>query len=329
MLGSALAAARRSRRNLSSRSGGILSSVSPQTRVSIGYPSIWGRYLRSEGTPLRGSPWRQAVSEIAAIAKTTTLARAACLDPSIISPRTPLEILTRTSFSLTNRAHDFHQRRARILRCPARKHHKHGGRRNRNPQSMAKLAKHGCMAALVRAKFRPPAARTMLSRQRALDSVSPIAMASFAAPATMPAIVQDHGDQGVFGMTALSRKNEPEPASRLRPPYASVLDLIGQTPMVELTKFDTGTLPAVHQARKPEPRRLDQGPHRAVDDRGGRARRAAEAAAAPSSRRPPAIPASAWPRSASPRATASCSSCPTRCRARRSSICARSAPRCA
>ncbi|TIX76603.1 MAG: pyridoxal-phosphate dependent enzyme, partial [Mesorhizobium sp.] len=28
--------------------------------------------------------------------------------------------------------------------------------------------------------------------------------------------------------------------SRLRPPYASVLDLIGQTPVVELTKFDTG-----------------------------------------------------------------------------------------
>ncbi|RVC50510.1 pyridoxal-phosphate dependent enzyme, partial [Mesorhizobium sp. M4B.F.Ca.ET.088.02.2.1] len=28
--------------------------------------------------------------------------------------------------------------------------------------------------------------------------------------------------------------------SRLRPPYASVLDLIGQTPIVELTKFDTG-----------------------------------------------------------------------------------------
>lgn len=33
----------------------------------------------------------------------------------------------------------------------------------------------------------------------------------------------------------------PESAtSRLRPPYASVLDLIGQTPVVELTKFDTG-----------------------------------------------------------------------------------------
>ncbi|RUY40355.1 pyridoxal-phosphate dependent enzyme, partial [Mesorhizobium sp. M7A.F.Ca.CA.001.13.2.1] len=28
--------------------------------------------------------------------------------------------------------------------------------------------------------------------------------------------------------------------SRLRPPYKSVLDLIGQTPVVELTKFDTG-----------------------------------------------------------------------------------------
>ncbi|TJW26700.1 MAG: pyridoxal-phosphate dependent enzyme, partial [Mesorhizobium sp.] len=28
--------------------------------------------------------------------------------------------------------------------------------------------------------------------------------------------------------------------SRLRPPYASVLDLIGQTPVVELTKFDIG-----------------------------------------------------------------------------------------
>ncbi len=27
---------------------------------------------------------------------------------------------------------------------------------------------------------------------------------------------------------------------RLRPPYASVLDLIGETPVIELTKFDTG-----------------------------------------------------------------------------------------
>ena len=30
-------------------------------------------------------------------------------------------------------------------------------------------------------------------------------------------------------------------ATRLRPPHASVLELVGQTPMVELSKFDTGT----------------------------------------------------------------------------------------
>src|SRR5690242_7630004 len=30
------------------------------------------------------------------------------------------------------------------------------------------------------------------------------------------------------------------PMSRLNGPYASVLDLVGETPVVELTKFDTG-----------------------------------------------------------------------------------------
>ena len=92
----------------------------------------------------------------------------------------------------------------------------------------------------------------------------------------MPANVRP-GDQGVFGMTALSRKNEPEPATRLRPPYASVLDLIGETPIVELTQIRHRPLPPVHQAREPEPRRLDQGSHRAVDDRRCRALRAADA----------------------------------------------------
>ncbi|TIS14274.1 MAG: hypothetical protein E5X09_06000, partial [Mesorhizobium sp.] len=42
---------------------------------------------------------------------------------------------------------------------------------------------------------------------------------------------------------SVHRKAAPDGAesalSRLRPPYASVLDLIGQTPVVELTKFDT------------------------------------------------------------------------------------------
>ena len=60
-------------------------------------------------------------------------------------------------------------------------------------------------------------------------------------------------------------------------PATSVLDLIGKTPLVEVTRSRHRPVPAVPQARKPESRRLDQGPHRAVDDRGGRARRPAEA----------------------------------------------------
>ena len=49
---------------------------------------------------------------------------------------------------------------------------------------------------------------------------------------------------------------------------------------------------APREARVPEPRRLGQGPDRDHDDRGGRARREAEARAARSSSRPPATPAS-------------------------------------
>ncbi len=41
-------------------------------------------------------------------------------------------------------------------------------------------------------------------------------------------------------MTALSKREESETSARLRPPYGSVLDLIGETPVVELTRFDTG-----------------------------------------------------------------------------------------
>ncbi len=47
--------------------------------------------------------------------------------------------------------------------------------------------------------------------------------------------------------------------------------------MVELTRFDTGTMPPVRQAGEPEPGRLDQGPHRAVDDRRRRERAASSA----------------------------------------------------
>ena len=65
--------------------------------------------------------------------------------------------------------------------------------------------------------------------------------------------------------------------SRLREPYASVLDLIGADAGGRADQVRYRPLPAVHQARKPEPRRLDQGPHRAVDDRRRRARRPAGA----------------------------------------------------
>ena len=74
-------------------------------------------------------------------------------------------------------------------------------------------------------------------------------------------------------MTALSRMNEPalEQGSRLRPPYASVLDLIGADAGRRADQIRHRPLPAVHQAGKPESGRLDQGPHRAVDDRRCRA----------------------------------------------------------
>ena len=52
-----------------------------------------------------------------------------------------------------------------------------------------------------------------------------------------------------------------------------LLPLIGKTPLVELESLDTGPVRAVREAREPEPRRLDQGPHRPRHDRGGRARR--------------------------------------------------------
>ena len=54
------------------------------------------------------------------------------------------------------------------------------------------------------------------------------------------------------------------------PVHQSVLELIGKTPIVQVQRLDTGVLRAVPQAREPESRRFDQGPHRPVDDRGRR-----------------------------------------------------------
>ena len=60
--------------------------------------------------------------------------------------------------------------------------------------------------------------------------------------------------------------------------YPTVLDLVGSTPIVRLVSFGTRDGgDAAREARVHEPRRLEQGSHRDLDDRGGRARRAAPA----------------------------------------------------
>ena len=53
--------------------------------------------------------------------------------------------------------------------------------------------------------------------------------------------------------------------------YASVLDLIGNTPMVDISQLSPNPRRQAHrQARGPEPRRLGQGPGGQGHDRGGR-----------------------------------------------------------
>ena len=56
----------------------------------------------------------------------------------------------------------------------------------------------------------------------------------------------------------------------------SILDTIGDTPLVRLSRIGAGLRPAARrQARDVQPGRLDQGPRRGRADRGRRARRAA------------------------------------------------------
>ena len=57
---------------------------------------------------------------------------------------------------------------------------------------------------------------------------------------------------------------------RPRPMSATttLLDLVGNTPLVRLTRLRHRAVRALRQAREPEPGRVDQGPHRAGDDRG-------------------------------------------------------------
>ena len=76
----------------------------------------------------------------------------------------------------------------------------------------------------------------------------------------------------------------------------TILDAVGNTPLVRLSRLASDTrTPGRRQSREPEPGRLGQGPHRPGDDRGRRAGRPAATRAAPSSSRPRATPAPAWP----------------------------------
>ena len=73
----------------------------------------------------------------------------------------------------------------------------------------------------------------------------------------------------------------------------SVVDLMGDTPLVKLNRVAEGAGPArAGQGRVLQPRRLGQGPDRQADDRGRRGRRRSSSRAARSSSRPRATPAS-------------------------------------
>ena len=96
----------------------------------------------------------------------------------------------------------------------------------------------------------------------------------------------------------------------------AVLDLIGNTPLVPVTRFDTGpcTLLLKLESQNPGGSIKDRIGVAMIEtaERDGRLREGG-----PSSRRPPATPAWAWRWSPARRATASCWSCPTRCPRRR------------
>ena len=61
------------------------------------------------------------------------------------------------------------------------------------------------------------------------------------------------------------------------PVAASVLELVGSTPLVELRALAEAGRAPLREARGPEPHRLDQGPRREGDDRGRRGVRRARA----------------------------------------------------
>ena len=69
---------------------------------------------------------------------------------------------------------------------------------------------------------------------------------------------------------------------RSRPVVSSLLDLVGNTPLVELSRDLAEAVRAdLREARGAEPDGLDQGPRRQVDDRGRRSLGRAQAGQAP------------------------------------------------
>ena len=86
---------------------------------------------------------------------------------------------------------------------------------------------------------------------------------------------------------------------------ANILETIGNTPDIRINRLFGDRAEVWMKSRAREPRRLDQGSHRAGDDRGRRALAASSSPAARSSSRPPATPASAWRWSRRSRATRS------------------------
>ncbi len=76
--------------------------------------------------------------------------------------------------------------------------------------------------------------------------------------------------------------------------YSNILDMVGKTPMLEVTHIDTGPCRLFLKLELMNPGRFDQGSHRHLDDRRGRKTRRHQARRHAWSRRLPAIPASGW-----------------------------------
>ncbi len=103
--------------------------------------------------------------------------------------------------------------------------------------------------------------------------------AARASTATAPGQAIRISRQGIGRLPVQSRHTSVPRAERQSPMkvYGNVLEMIGRTPMLELRQLDTGPCQPLPQARAAESGGLDQGPHRALDDRGSGAPRRPEA----------------------------------------------------